>query len=88
MSSIVDTVEGGVRLGKLKERLKQVEHDLWNYLDDQENYLNDDDLLKEKADVHYLEGKREGLEGALMAFYDVDDVEKIYNYDPRNKGGD
>ena len=87
MSSIIDTVEGGARSEKLKERLKQVEHNLWNYLDDQENYLDDDDLLKEKADVHYLDGKREGFEEALMVFYNVDDVEKIYDHDPRNKGG-
>lgn len=84
MSSITDTVEGGARPEKLKKELERIEHDLWDYLDDQNQYLLSDDIPKEEEDIHYLEGKREGFEEALMAFYNVENVEKIYEKEPDN----
>lgn len=70
------------KFSDLWEELRRIEHDLWYSLREQEDYLDDDDLPKEEEDIHYLEGKREGFEEALAVFYNLENVEEIYEKEP------
>ena len=62
--------------------MSEKEKRLWQALEEAENDLNNDELIYDQFDLHYLDGRLEGIEFALAEYYGVETIEELYKHKP------
>ena len=65
----------------LKEE-QEAEDRGWEALSDLRDAKENGGIIEGEGDAHYIEGKIEGIEVALMEYYNVDDTEELYAKEP------